>query len=79
MSDKEKGTVKWFHNSKGYGFISTETGEDAFVHYSEIQSDGFKKLRRGEEVEFVLDDGEKGLNAKDVVSLNPAENQMEEE
>ncbi|HBQ60410.1 MAG TPA: cold-shock protein [Balneolaceae bacterium] len=78
MSDKEKGTVKWFHNSKGYGFISTETGEDAFVHYSEIQADGFKKLRRGEEVEFILDEGEKGLNAKDVVSLNPAEDQIEE-
>ncbi|WP_026166547.1 cold-shock protein [Gracilimonas tropica] len=78
MSDKQKGTVKWFHNSKGYGFISTDTGDDAFVHYSEIQADGFKKLRRGEEVEFILDEGEKGLHAKEVVSLNPAEDHIEE-
>ncbi len=77
MSDKQKGTVKWFHNTKGYGFISTETGEDAFVHYSEIQADGFKKLRRGEEVEFILDKGDKGLHAKEVVSLNPVEDQVE--
>ncbi|MEX0720884.1 MAG: cold-shock protein [Balneolaceae bacterium] len=71
MEEKQTGTVKWFHNTKGYGFISTEKGEDAFVHYSEIQSDGFKKLRRGESVEFVLDEGEKGLHAKEVVSLEP--------
>jgi len=75
MSDKQKGTVKWFHNTKGYGFISTDTGEDAFVHYSEIQADGFKKLRRGEEVEFLLDEGDKGLHAKEVVSLNPIQDQ----
>lgn len=77
MSAKEKGTVKWFHNTKGYGFISTNSGEDAFVHYSEIQADGFKKLRRGEEVEFLLDEGEKGLHAKEVVSLNPVEDTVE--
>lgn len=47
------------------------------MHYSEIQSDGFKKLRRGEEVEFLLDDGDKGLHAKEVVSLNPVEEQAE--
>lgn len=70
MSKKETGTVKWFHNSKGYGFISTSMGEDAFVHYSEIQSDGFKKLHRGEEVEFTLGEGEKGLHALQVISLN---------
>ncbi|MEX0724301.1 MAG: cold-shock protein [Gracilimonas sp.] len=77
MSDKQKGTVKWFHNTKGYGFISTDEGEDAFVHYSEIQADGFKKLRRGEEVEFLLDQGDKGLHAKEVVSLNPIEDEAE--
>lgn len=73
MAEKQTGVVKWFHNTKGYGFISTENGEDAFVHYSEIQSDGFRKLRRGESVEFLLDDGDKGLHAKDVVSLEPQE------
>ncbi len=78
MSDKKKGTVKWFHNTKGYGFISTENGEDAFVHYSEIQAEGFKKLRRGEEVEFLLDDGDKGLHAKEVVSLNPENEHLED-
>lgn len=71
MAEKQTGTVKWFHNTKGYGFISTERGEDAFVHYSEIQSEGFKKLRRGETVEFILDEGEKGLHAREVTSLNP--------
>ncbi|MFN1833829.1 cold-shock protein [Balneola sp. MJW-20] len=73
MAEKQTGVVKWFHNTKGYGFISTENGEDAFVHYSEIQSDGFRKLRRGESVEFLLDNGDKGLHAKDVVSLEPQE------
>jgi CspA family cold shock protein len=76
-NNKQKGTVKWFHNTKGYGFISTENGDDAFVHYSEIQADGFKKLRRGEEVEFILDQGDKGLHAKEVISLNPYEDQVE--
>lgn len=71
MSEKQTGVVKWFHNTKGYGFISTENGEDAFVHYSEIQSDGFRKLRRGESVQFILGDGDKGLHAKEVVSLEP--------
>ncbi|MEO1022036.1 MAG: cold-shock protein [Bacteroidota bacterium] len=70
MENKNKGTVKWFHNAKGYGFISTETGEDAFVHYSEIQSDGFRKLLRGEEVEFKLEQGDKGLHAKEVTALS---------
>ncbi|MEQ9310573.1 MAG: cold shock domain-containing protein [Balneolaceae bacterium] len=68
MSSKSRktGTVKWFHNIKGYGFISSEEEEEIFVHYSEINSDGFKKLKRGEKVEFILDTGEKGLLARDV-------------
>lgn len=65
-NSKKTGTVKWFHNIKGYGFISSEEEEEIFVHYSEINSDGFKKLKRGEKVEFILDTGEKGLLARDV-------------
>ncbi|MFV1885530.1 MAG: cold-shock protein [Balneola sp.] len=68
MSSKSKhtGTVKWFHNIKGYGFISSDQEEEIFVHYSEFNSEGFKKLKRGEKVEFTLDNGEKGLLARDV-------------
>ena len=69
MSSKQTGTVKWFHNIKGYGFINTDAEEEIFVHYSEINSDGFKKLKRGEKVEFILDTGEKGLLARDVTLL----------
>ncbi|MTI86610.1 MAG: cold shock domain-containing protein [Balneolaceae bacterium] len=77
MEDKQTGTVKWFHNTKGYGFISTDLGEDAFVHYSEIQSEGFKKLKRGESVEFILEEGDKGLHAKEVVSLGEVTQEAE--
>lgn len=75
MSSKSKhtGTVKWFHNIKGYGFISSEKEEEIFVHYSEINSDGFKKLKRGEKVEFFLDNGDKGLLARDVSLLEKDE------
>lgn len=77
MSSKEKGTVKWFHNIKGYGFINTEDKEEEiFVHYSEINAEGFKKLKRGEKVEFILDSGEKGLLARDV-SLIPGQEDEE--
>ncbi len=64
-----KGTVKWFNATKGYGFISTENGEDVFVHYSAIQGDGFKTLEEGQEVEFEIVQGEKGPQATDVVKL----------
>lgn len=67
---KQTGTVKWFHNIKGYGFISSGEEEEIFVHYSEINSDGFKKLKRGEKVEFILDNGDKGLLARDVSLLD---------
>ncbi len=75
MSSKKVGTVKWFHNIKGYGFINSDTEEEIFVHYSEINSDGFKKLKRGEKVEFVLDTGDKGLLARDVTLLEGDSNE----
>ena len=64
-----KGTVKWFNATKGYGFISTEEGEDVFVHYSAIESDGFKTLDEGQEVEFEIVEGDKGPQATNVTKL----------
>lgn len=64
-----KGKVKWFNAKKGYGFISTEEGKDVFVHHKEIQSEGFRTLKEGEEVEFDLAQGPKGDLAKNVVKL----------
>ena len=62
------GTVKWFNNTKGFGFIVTDdVDEDIFVHFSAIQTDGFKKLRRGETVEFTLETGANGLQAINVI------------
>jgi CspA family cold shock protein len=66
---KIEGTVKWFSNPKGYGFISRDGGEDVFVHYSEIQGSGFRSLSAGERVEFVVRDSEKGPRAAEVRSL----------
>ncbi len=63
------GTVKWFSNQKGYGFITPEEGNDVFVHHSEIQSEGYKTLEEGEKVEFEITDGPKGDQAKNVVKL----------
>ena len=57
-----KGTVKWFNNQKGYGFISDESGNDVFVHYSGIQSNGFKSLEEGQEVEFEVIEGKPGTS-----------------
>ena len=63
--DMTQGTVKWFNGEKGYGFISPDDGSaDVFVHYSAIQSDGFKKLDEGDKVEFEVEEGPKGLQAK---------------
>ncbi|MDY5577402.1 MAG: cold shock domain-containing protein [Lachnospiraceae bacterium] len=64
-----KGTVKWFNNQKGYGFISDETGNDVFVHYSGIVADGFKALDEGAAVEFDVIDGAKGPQATNVTRL----------
>ena len=64
-----KGTVKWFNATKGYGFISTEEGEDVFVHYSAITQDGFKTLEEGQQVEFEIVQGEKGPQATNVTKL----------
>ena len=63
------GTVKWFSNQKGYGFISPEDGNDVFVHHSEIQGDGYKSLEEGQKVEFEIAEGPKGEQAKNVVKL----------
>ena len=64
------GSVKWFNERKGYGFISTDEGEDAFVHYSEIQGDGFKTLYEGQKVEFDIVQGQKGPQATNVVPID---------
>ena len=69
MSERETGTVKWFSSSKGYGFIERESAEDVFVHYSAIQSEGFKNLDEGQRVEFSVEQGSKGLQAANVVVL----------
>ena len=62
-----KGKVKWFNNKKGYGFITTDEGKDIFLHYSAIQGDGFKTIEEGQEVEFEIEQGPKGEQARNVV------------
>ncbi|MEA3336447.1 MAG: cold-shock protein [Chloroflexota bacterium] len=67
MAEREQGTVKWFNPAKGYGFIARESGPDVFVHHSEIQTDGFRTLEDGQQVEFNVEQGRKGLQATNVV------------
>jgi len=67
MGQRVRGTVKWFNGEKGYGFITQENGPDLFVHYSEIQSSGFRSLNEGETVEFEITEGKKGKQASSVV------------
>ncbi|AMN49477.1 MULTISPECIES: cold-shock protein [unclassified Psychrobacter] len=66
MSDREQGIVKWFNDSKGFGFIQRNSGEDIFVHFRAIQGDGYRSLKDGEKVEFNVVEGQKGLQAEEV-------------
>ena len=66
----EEGTVKWFNASKGYGFIQREAGEDVFVHYKSIISEGYKTLNQGDKVQFDVEEGPKGLQAKNVKKIS---------
>lgn len=70
MAERHSGTVKWFNDGKGYGFIAPEDGgKDLFVHYSEVSGDGFRSLREGDRVEYTVGHGDKGPSAKDVTVL----------
>lgn len=66
MAERETGTVKWFNATKGYGFITRDAGGDVFVHYSAINSKGYRSLEEGQRVEFAVADGKKGLQAQEV-------------
>ena len=67
--EKQTGTVKWFNERKGYGFISRDSGDDVFVHFNDINGEGFKTLNEGDRVEFVVTQGRKGPAASDVSVL----------
>jgi cold shock protein len=69
MSNRVVGTVKWFNASKGYGFLERPGGSDVFVHFSAIQSDGYRTLQEGQQVEFAVEQGPKGLQAAQVTIL----------
>ena len=69
MAERETGTVKWFNDSKGFGFIAREQGEDVFVHFTGIRGEGFRSLDEGQKVEFTIDEGQKGPQAQDVVAV----------
>ena len=69
MSDKITGTVKWFNENKGFGFIEREGGPDVFAHFSAIQSSGYKTLAEGKRVEFIVTDGQKGPQAEEIVAV----------
>lgn len=70
MSVREQGIVKWFNDSKGFGFIQRNSGEDIFVHFRAIQGDGYRSLQDGQKVEFVVTEGEKGLQAEEVTKVD---------
>lgn len=70
MAQLQRGVVKWFNDAKGFGFIEHESGRDVFVHYSVIECEGFRTLKDGEEVEYELQDGQKGLHAAKVLRVN---------
>ncbi|HIA58747.1 MAG TPA: cold-shock protein [Gammaproteobacteria bacterium] len=67
---RESGSVKWFNANKGFGFITRDNGDDIFVHFRSIRGDGHRVLRDGQRVEFVISEGEKGLQAEDVAEAN---------
>ena len=69
MSAREQGTVKWFNNSKGFGFIQRQDGTDVFVHFKSIKGDGYRSLAEGQRVEFTVTQGQKGLQAEDVIAV----------
>jgi CspA family cold shock protein len=69
VTERETGTVKWFNAGKGYGFIAREAGDDVFVHHSAIEEEGFRSLEEGQQVEFNVEQGPKGLQATHVRSL----------
>lgn len=69
MSDREIGTVKWFNDAKGFGFISRESGADVFVHFRAITGSGFRSLKEGQKVSFKVVDGQKGLQAEEVEAV----------
>ncbi len=72
MGEREKGKVKWFNNTKGFGFIEREGAQDIFVHYSAIKSEGYRTLKEGQLVEFTVGQGAKGIQAEDVVAIESA-------
>lgn len=67
MNERIVGTVKWFNAAKGYGFIGRDSGDDVFVHFSAIQADGYRRLEKGQLVEFSVEEGPKGLQAANVI------------
>ncbi len=69
MSVRQTGTVKWFNDEKGFGFITPESGADLFVHYRSIQSSGFKTLQEGQKVSFIAVQGQKGMQADEVQAI----------
>jgi len=70
MANRETGTVKWFDNAKGYGFIQRPQGEDVFVHYRAIRGEGYRTLQEGQQVQFNIVQGQKGLQAEDVAPVS---------
>lgn len=69
MAERSTGTVKWFNNAKGFGFITRESGDDVFVHFRSISGDGYKTLDEGQAVEFNLVEGPKGFQAEEVAKI----------
>ena len=70
MSERMIGTVKWFNEAKGYGFITQDSGDDIFVHFRQIRGEGYRTLQEGQKVEFSMIQGQKGLQAEDVSAVS---------